>query len=794
MSSSKFAKRLTLEMPFPPSLPASFLNAYAILNPSWLSWPVNIYNVELFGSEAQGHERRGEIKTVMWDVWREHKAQCKGLPFVLDLNANQVAVPGNWNLPALVTAKDFSVRFEKSLTARAADKESRNIVEGILREALKLHFRDNKCRELGDLWKDCNSFCQYPTPQSSDGYIFCRRFDFGAKVLSGGVWVLRLTVGITVLDSWTLADYYARGEVRLLADRLEAKRRNRKTRKNRPATIRVVQQYKRGSSKVQALDFEDYDLVHGHAQLAPEELLALRVEALRCSEFKKAPTAVPIDELRLILDTQITQEDHSETIIDPSDREELTRQLRSFVDGANAYGQTLRLSEEPVDADALGINVVPPPDVRVLDAGGKETIIKAPQFASESALKARARDRGEHTKKYGFLVRHPIDPLLVWPSRYGQPAGARLKEDLERIWEDQGVQEKFRPLQSDDIDEIRQAVEQGKHDALFAVLPERSDSPMWMGDTHERLKKKIDIPSQCIHWDNTLPKQWVGKPRRDLEQADFRLMRRIDQKYHLCLLNLLVKSHWFPFAPAAPFNYNVHVGLDVGGKHNTVAMACLGYGFARPRDFLVFRTEQIPIEVEKREPIPTDELYSGLLGLFEHVRSELLSSGVQPDFETTVFYRDGRLLGDGDEWNERDALKRLHEEFIRREWVMKSSKWTAVEITKDAEGWRVMRSGGAVVNPVAGTCVFPYDDEQTALICPTGAPYLTQGTAQPLMVHMIDVHGSSVREQVIRDLIWQADMCFTKPDTGMRLPWVLHVADAGALQLARSYRISGITA
>ena len=356
------------------------------------------------------------------------------------------------------------------------------------------------------------------------------------------------------------------------------------------------------------------------------------------------------------------------------------------------------------------------------------------------------------------------------------------------------MHEKFRALQADDIDEIRQAVEQGRHDALFAVLPERSNSPTLMDDTHERLKKRIDIPSQCIHWDNTLPKQWVGKPRRDLEQADFRLARRIDQKYHLCLLNLLVKSHWFPFAPATPFNYNVHVGLDVGGKHNTVAMACLGYGFARPQDFLVFRTEQIPIEVEKREPIPTDELYLGLLGLFEHVRAELLSSGFQPDFETTVFYRDGRLLGDGDEWNERDALKRLHEEFIRREWVMKSSKWTAVEITKDAEGWRVMRSAGAVVNPVAGTCVFPYDDEQTALICPTGAPYLTQGTAQPLMAHIIDIYGSSAREQVLRDLIWQADMCFTKPDTGMRLPWVLHLADAGALQLARSYRISGITA
>jgi hypothetical protein len=32
------------------------------------------------------------------------------------------------------------------------------------------------------------------------------------------------------------------------------------------------------------------------------------------------------------------------------------------------------------------------------------------------------------------------------------------------------------------------------------------------------------------------------------------------------------------------------------------------------------------------------------------------------------------------------------------------------------------------------------------------------------------------------DLIWEADMCFSKPDIGMSLPWILHVADTGALQ------------
>jgi hypothetical protein len=120
--------------------------------------------------------------------------------------------------------------------------------------------------------------------------------------------------------------------------------------------------------------------------------------------------------------------------------------------------------------------------------------------------------------------------------------------------------------------------------------------------------------------------------------------------------------------------------------------------------------------------------------------------------------------------------------------------WTAVEVMKHAEEWRLLRHGDDVMNPMVGKCIRPFDEENVALVCTTGAPYLTQGTASPLKICAIDIHGHVSLEAVVQDLIWEADMCFTKLDTGMSLPWVLHVAGTGALQLARSYRISGITA
>ena len=222
-------------------------------------------------------------------------------------------------------------------------------------------------------------------------------------------------------------------------------------------------------------------------------------------------------------------------------------------------------------------------------------------------------------------------------------------------------------------------------------------------------------------------------------------------------------------------------------------MACLGYGFSKPRGGLLFRPEEIPINSQKVEPMPTQSLYVGLLQLFESVHQELLAMGESPNLENVLFFRDGRLLGDGNAWNELDAIEQLHRELVQRSWVSDRSVWTAVEVMKQAEDWRLMRMTNDIENPLVGYCVMPFDDEDTALVCTSGAPYLTQGTACPLKVSVIDVYGCAERAKVLRDLVWSADLSFTKVDTGLRLPWVLHVADAGALQAARSYSITGVT-
>jgi hypothetical protein len=498
-------------------------------------------------------------------------------------------------------------------------------------------------------------------------------------------------------------------------------------------------------------------------------------------------------QLHLILDTQITQGDHAETILDPADRHYLAEQLRNFVDGVVLSGKPLRLSKTTVDTATLPGELIAFPALRVRDQGDNERVLPSPTPLTRDALRKRGRERTDALKRFGYLQGRPINPLLACPKFFGQARAKRMMDDLNHIMQNAGINYTFNLTLYENVDALARFLTDNGHDSVMVVLPEGRRKPYADDTTHERIKRRIDVPSQCIHHDHTLPEVWANRPHRDMMQQDHKLARRIQQRYELCVWNLLAKLHWIPFAPLDPFNYNVHIGLDVGGRHNNHAMACLGYGFSSPRDGLLFRPDEIPIDVQKAEPIPTACLTQGLLQLIEHVHSELIETGVTPNLDRLLLFRDGRLMGDLDEWNELDAVGAVLKQLKTRGWVSNNPIWTAVEIMKNAEEWRVMSHDNGVSNPLVGQCLFPFDEQSTALVCTTGEPYLPQGTACPLKIKIIDVAGKADRGQVVQDLLWEADMCFTKPDMGMSLPWVLHVSDVGALQAARSYKITGIT-
>lgn len=779
-----------------PRLPQQFLNCYEILNLDVMSWDVAVYRLTKLNRQ-QEHKDRGSLRSVIWDLYREFKSQCRGIAFVIDLDSERVAVGRGWQLPTGVERQGYRIEREREFTAKGNDPSSTPIVAGLLREGIARHFKENAVDAFGEVWRDYDRYCLVPDVNGPGEFAFCRKFGVAAKRLRGGKWALEVQLSTAAVLARPFSEYYVRGEVGAIAEMVDAKM-NHTNRKNRAAKVRVWRRWNTaGSTSVEVLELVNPERFAKDTSISSAEKRELAMGTMLCERFQKGQIDVPMSELHLIVDTQMTGEDHRETILEPGDRYDWAEQVRNFVHDSNVFGFSLELAAAPLETERFPTLAVAPPAIYVRGRDLKPYKLTAPSQVTADALRERARRRARMIVENGFLENRAINPLVAAPERFGRDSAERLRRDFNSILERQGITFRFQELcMYRNAREIKAHVEREGCDALLAVLPESSRAPQQSNDTHEQIKQLIEVPSQCLHSDHTLKKHWVQETAETIQRQDSRHWRRVQQTYEICLLNLLVKHHWVPFAPADPFSYNVHIGLDVGGKLNNRIMACLGYGFSRPSDGLLFLPHEVPMTQGQAEPILPKVLKHGLLAMCEKMHHELEEAGQTPDWERVLFFRDGPFLGAGDDWNEIEALKMLHSEFKERNWISSNSVWTAVEIHKAAEGWRLFGStdGMHAGNPLVGSCVFPFDDDTEGLLCTTGAPYLTQGTAAPIKFRIQEIHGAFTREKVVREIVWEADMCFTKIDMGGSLPWILHLADNGALQLSRAYKIGGLTA
>ena len=778
------------------SIPSVAINAFEISNAESLSWDVALYSVDRIDG-ANREEDRGEIRNLFWNLRRE--AKTPGYGFIVDVDRRHVAVPAAWEYPEKDDYQGYRLQRASEFRASATNSDHSRIVESILREGVKSTFKKSPSIEarLGSLWQFYNEFCEVPTaPQGSNRPLFCRTYRVWPECLRDGRWTLKVTLSTQVVDGRSIADYYRHGNVEELARIIRNRREGRLTRDNRPLDVNVLRAGDETRSwKMCAL--ANPDDIAGHADLSAEEQKSRAGRDIQCKSFKKPPVDHPADRLQLILSSQDTQGDHRETILDPSDRLEEYADVRNAFDGMDAFGVDVRLSRSLFDLNDFPTQEVKPPSVQVMGESGKEVIESPSAFTSEG-LKQRARKRERHVRKYGYLESSILHPLLACPSRrFDADRSRRMKDDLNYLLEKQGLPFRFEEMVVyDHVREIEREVGKKRIDSLFAVLPEGSRAPRSDEDTHDKIKRRVDVPSQCIQYDNTLDRKWVNRSPSVYAKEDRRGKRLLENRYQLALNSFLVKCHWVPFGPAESFHYDVHVGIDVGGPHNNQVVACVSFGFARPEDPLLFYVNDIHTTTQKVEPIPAEELRRGLRNLLRAVQDHFVEEvgGSAPDFSRVLFYRDGEFRGQGDAWHELDGLSGLHDDFVKEGWIDgNDSLWTAVEVTKRAGYWRILRSQvDEVQNPLVGTVAFPFDTDSEALVCTTGEPYLTQGTASPLRIRVKDVDGESEPRDVIRDLVWEADMCFTKLDMGMSLPWTLNVADTGALQSAKAYKINGI--
>ncbi len=167
---------------------------------------------------------------------------------------------------------------------------------------------------------------------------------------------------------------------------------DRAARSNKPVAVRVwFDQRANGGQGAKVFELDEPSLIISHGKLSPGEQQSIGRSPISCLDFGRAQKLAG-GQLRLILDTQATLEDHDETILEPSERGRLALELRNATDGCGVSGHVLRLDDQMIDSSAFRWKKVCPPATRVRAMSGFRDL-PAPTELSAAALEERVKAR-----------------------------------------------------------------------------------------------------------------------------------------------------------------------------------------------------------------------------------------------------------------------------------------------------------------------------------------------------------------------------------------------------------------
>lgn len=749
------------------------LNAFEIINPQALNWEAVRYHVEPTDGNLT-YEEGGTAKQLIWNLKKTQPSDTPGRGFVLLECPQTVLVPRNWSISDQVF-KGFTVKRGSDVSLRGDDPVQQKLVRELLAFALRQHLRTASTHHgLGQLWPYRRGLCEMPKPHADDPSLhFARRFEVNPMTVRGHRWVMQVHVNTVSVDGQPVERYARDANFVGLAERVVLKRINRQTRALEPTAVYALVELEGKAPVVmevlQPEQFESWAALPDARQRDHAE------QPLLCRPYKGEEVSVPPANVRLILDTQITQSAHRETILSVDTRTDWLKRVRTASDGFDAFGVNVKLAETLFEIPDDQTRVLPLPPLLVRGGDGTRTISGA---SGEEAIRQRARERTLALSRSGYLHSRPLIPVVAVPSTYSPRLSKQLARHLTQVAQDYHVGCEFSVVTYSSVADIQRVISEQGFNAAVVVLPEGRNQAQHEGDTHDQVKTILRVPSQCIQHDNTL--------RRLIDGSLDDLPRAVRGRYRILIEQLAVKAGFIPYVTASPTFFNVHIGIDVGGIRNNYATACIAHGLSAPDSQAVYLPLPIPVDSPQVEPIPDGALCESL----DVELRRIMEVVPNPDFERVLFIRDGDMNGQGPVWQEIDGLKRLQARWVSEGLIASDAVWVVAEVSKRAEHWRQLRQErGTVLNPVVGTVTFPFDHPNQALISTTGAPYLPQGTADPLFVTVTPISGHVDFWEVMQDLVWGADLSFSKTDLGTSLPWVLHVADRSALALAEGQRL-----
>jgi hypothetical protein len=224
---------------------------------------------------------------------------------------------------------------------------------------------------------------------------------------------------------------------------------------------------------------------------------------------------------------------------------------------------------------------------------------------------------------------------------------------------------------------------------------------------------------------------------------------------HLCLGILAVNRKWLWRLGDGTLHYPGYIGVDV---YKGTAVFTFAYLDGKEMHFKIARSS-------KEEKLSREMVYKILT---DRLPKDFARLGLHPS--SIVVFRDGKLCTP-----DRLGLEDVAGKLKRDNVVPGDFEFSVVEVHKNsAYQPRIFwEQQGKTFNPDMGS--YREINTKEAILCTTGNPLLTQGTADP--VHLIVVAGRITILEAIQDFYAFSHLGFTSPRACHRLAFPLALAD-----------------
>ncbi len=479
--------------------------------------------------------------------------------------------------------------------------------------------------------------------------------------------------------------------------------------------------------------------------------------------------AVTLARLRYQTEDQEIGRLHNRTILDPDRRlERIQGTIADHFDSkAVLNGIPIQVNSEPLSVPK---RVFPIPS----QLFGNDRVLPSPGPTAQ-AIREMWRTRADwlRDKEVGFLTRDGItSQFILFPMSVAsnEPLMERIEKDLTRavteispvschqtsvVWDDRDVQNI--PQLKRALVVPQQHMAQSGVACAIVVLPSR-----WSGKKVGKLRRHIKkllypvVRTKCVQVDQIL--EYV-QPGDDGYQVIDGRDRDYDNYLFNTALDVLVTSGFWPWALAEPLHYDLHVGVDV--LNNTAGFTFIGANGAICR----FQSSTSEQKEKLSASQMAEQLTENLSTLIPRIREK---TGALP--RHLIIDRDGRFYD-----SEGDGVNTAVAELQSKGLLTATAKIGVVELHKSqAERLRMMSIfNGQAVNPKVGS--YHIFDSRTGALCTTGFPGLPHGTAEVLVVKIVD--GDLDIEKSLSDLYWLSVLSWTKPNGIQGDPIVIKLAD-----------------